>query len=179
MKNTYIRLSRIAGICLLGYTITSSVNWLLSPRFFLFDGFCLFLYIGFVIAAFFVPKNKFIIFPVWLFSISISAYSLFWLTMACVSRTSEAEVWTITSILLVFSIASVTLMSVVFAKTKPFRKDEQIPLPEEKRRKESAESSRIEVRSIDLDEIARAKELLDAGAITPEEFYELKRRAFH
>lgn len=185
MRNNCSALSKIAGICLSGYAINSILCYLspavLVPRF---GGYVLIVSVGFAIAAFFIPKQRFISFPVWVYSLSICVQSIVVFCVACAVHTIytiDAWDWVISSLWLAFSIASLTLMSVIFAKTKPFRKDGQDSPLMDKKRKEPAEIElpAIDTRPISLDEIARAKELLDAGAITPEEFCELKRRAFH
>ena len=182
MRNNCSALSKIAGICLSGYAITSILSYLFLFPPARFGGFFSFVsVVGFAIAAFFIPKQRFISFPVWVYSLSLCVQSIFVFCVACAAHTIDAWDWVISSLWLAFSIASLTLMSVIFAKTKPFRKDGQDSPLMDKKRKEPAEIElpAIDTRPISLDEIARAKELLDAGAITPEEFCELKRRAFH
>lgn len=179
MRNNCSVLSIIAGICFSGYAAIWIIGYYLFPYL---GGLGLLApVVGFAIAAFFIPKRSFISFPVWLYSISIFLQSLLLFIEACVDRYNNEWSWVLVSLWLAFSVAGTSLMSVIFAKTKPFRQDGKIPVSEEQEWGEpvSPKATLAEECPINLDEIARAKDLLDAGAITPEEFYELKRRAFH
>lgn len=75
-----------------------------------------------------------------------------------------------TSIEFLLCTAILVLSIIGFAITKPIGKDKEA---REEINKKSTSS-----KTVSLEDISKAKELLDQGALTNEEFYEIKRRAF-
>lgn len=112
--------------------------------------------------AFFVRKFKTFIVPVCIFAICEWGSSSVGLVSYIVAPGRSSWV-NIPKFIFLTAILIVTIIEFVFAK--PFSKAEDVEEVAEEKAK------------VSLDDIQKAKELLDAGAITNEEFYEIKRKA--
>lgn len=124
--------------------------------------FTLFSLTSVTLMAFFISKNK-------LYVVPVAAFALFKWGISSISfisyliNSSYSSWLSIPEFLLLTAILVITIIEFVFAN--PFSK-------------ENGEEEPIEAKKpLSLDDISKAKALLDAGAITNEEFYEIKRRA--
>ena len=112
--------------------------------------------------AFFVRKFKTFIVPVCIFGIyewGLSSVGL----VSYIAYPGRYSWVNIPTFIFLTAILIVTIIEFVFAK--PFSKADDVEEVTEEKAK------------VSLDDIQKAKELLNAGAITNEEFYEIKRKA--
>ncbi len=124
--------------------------------------FTIFFTITFTIMAIFVYKNKTLIIPVGVFVLylwGINAVGF----VSYVAYPRLYPVYYIPQFILLTAALVLTIILFVFAKTS---KDE------------NTDESTVKHNQFSLEEISKAKNLLDAGAITNEEFYEIKSRFF-
>lgn len=121
--------------------------------------FTMFFLVATTLMAFFVRKNKVFIIPVIVFVI----YEWGTCSVGLISYLVQPNYysWTyIPQFIFLTAILIVSLIEFVFAK--PFSK---------------SESKDGNIAPASLEDISKAKKLLDEGAITNEEFYEIKRRS--
>lgn len=136
--------------------------------------FTLFSLTSVTLMAFFISKNKLYVVPVAafvLFKWGISSISF----ISYLINSSYSSWLSMPEFLLLTAILVITIIEFVFAK--PFFKENGEEEPEEAKQSVSEEEPIEAKKPLSLDDISKAKALLDAGAITNEEFYEIKRRA--
>lgn len=159
MLGLYSLFAFIMGFVTLVERYMQGVDWGIQFTFqFLFTMFFL---VATTLMAFFIRKNKHFVIPVAVFVVYEWGLS----SVGLISFIVQPYYYSWVNIPEFIILTAILVLTIIeFAFAKPFSKSEGSEV--EKR-----------IRPASLDDISKAKELLDAGAITNEEFYEIKRRA--